>query len=56
VDLFFAHDFPFGRRGPNAAKPPAFAGGFGSGAIRELEVLYTASVAAVKQLFQEIGQ
>jgi hypothetical protein len=37
--------------GPNAEKPPGFAGGFGLGAIRELVEMYTTSVTIVKKLF-----
>ena len=35
-------------RAQNTEKPPAFAGGFGLGAIPELEVLYTTTVTVVK--------
>jgi hypothetical protein len=33
---------------PNIKKPPALTGGCGLGAIRELGVLYTATVTVVK--------
>jgi len=38
-EIFFA---------PKAEKPPAFAGGFGLGAIRELGEMYTTTVTVVK--------
>jgi hypothetical protein len=37
--------------GSKTEKPPAFTGGFGLDAIRELGVLYTTTVTPVKQLF-----
>jgi hypothetical protein len=50
ANLFFEQHFVSFADVQNAGKPPAFAGGFGSGAIPELEILYTTTDSVSRKL------